>query len=48
MLGRLDTNHDGKISAAEFRNPEVAKFNKVDANHDGIVSVQELQSAGAR
>ena len=47
MLARLDANHDGKISAAEFRDPELAKFNKIDTNHDGVVSVQELQAAAA-
>jgi len=48
MIARLDSNHDGKISAAEFRAPELAKFNRVDANHDGIVTPQEIQAANGQ
>ena len=42
MVQQLDTNHDGKISAAEFRAPQLAEFNRLDANHDGVVSPAEL------
>jgi len=48
LLQRLDTNHDGKISAAEFRAPEIAKFDKADINHDGIVTPAEAQAAGKK
>jgi Ca2+-binding EF-hand superfamily protein len=46
LLQGLDANHDGKISADEFRAPQLAKFNRVDANHDGVATVQEQQAAG--
>ena len=45
IVQRLDANHDGRISTAEFRDPEVAKFKRVDANHDGIATPQEVQAA---
>ena len=48
MIQALDENHDGKISADEFRAPEIAKFNKVDANHDGIVTPDEARLPPAR
>src|SRR6476661_1726117 len=47
-FNKLDTNKDGKISADEFRAPEIAKFSKVDANHDGIVTPAEVQAAAGR
>lgn len=34
-LQRLDRNHDGAVSLAEFR--------ALDANHDGVVSAAELR-----
>ena len=40
-LAGLDTNQDGKVSADEFRAPQVAKFDKADANHDGMVTPDE-------
>jgi hypothetical protein len=41
MLARLDTNKDGKVSAAENRAPAVAQFDRADANKDGMLSVDE-------
>ena len=40
-LNRLDTNKDGKISAAESRAPAEAQFARLDTNKDGILSVEE-------
>jgi Ca2+-binding EF-hand superfamily protein len=45
MLQRFDANHDGKVTADEFRTPEIAKFNRVDANHDGVVTPEEMKAA---
>jgi hypothetical protein len=45
MVARYDANHDGRISADEWRNPELAKFNRVDANHDGVVTPAEQAAA---
>jgi Ca2+-binding EF-hand superfamily protein len=45
MIARIDANHDGRISADEWRNPELAKFNRVDANHDGVVTPAEQAAA---
>jgi lipopolysaccharide biosynthesis regulator YciM len=48
LLQGLDANHDGKVSADEFRAPQLAKFNRVDANHDGVVSPEEQRAASGK
>ena len=45
-LSRLDTNKDGKISAAENRAVATGQFDKADTNKDGSLSVAERQKAG--
>ena len=40
----MDTNHDGKISAAEHAAGAKAMFEKMDANKDGFVTLQEMQN----
>jgi Ca2+-binding EF-hand superfamily protein len=45
MITQYDSNKDGKISAAEYRAPPLANFDKADANHDGILTAQELAAA---
>lgn len=47
-LARLDTNKDGKISAAENRAPAVARFDRLDTNKDGTLSAQEQQARPRR
>jgi Ca2+-binding EF-hand superfamily protein len=47
MISKLDTNKDGKISAAENRAPAAAQFDRADTNKDGTLSVDE-QKARAR
>lgn len=47
-LNRLDTNKDGKISAAENRAPAEAQFAKLDTNKDGVLSVEEQRGAKRR
>jgi hypothetical protein len=44
MLTKLDTNKDGKISAAENRTPAVAQFDRADTNKDGTLSVDEQKA----
>jgi Ca2+-binding EF-hand superfamily protein len=40
----MDTDHDGKISAAEHAAGAAAMFNMLDGNHDGKVTADEMQS----
>lgn len=47
-LARLDTNKDGKISAAENRAPAAAQFDRLDTNKDGTLSAQEQQARQRR
>lgn len=41
---RLDTNHDGKLSEAEFAAPGGKIFARLDRNHDGVLTRDELTS----
>ena len=45
---KLDTDHDGRISALEANaNPKVAaRFLEADKNHDGYLSPEEFRSLG--
>ncbi len=47
MVGRLDTDGDGKISAAEFSAHEMPGFDKIDTNKDGSLSAEERAAAKA-
>jgi Ca2+-binding EF-hand superfamily protein len=56
MLGKMDTNHDGKISLEEWKasprgqkDPTRAeeKFKKLDSNNDGFISLDELKTFSA-
>ena len=38
----MDTNHDGRISAAEYAAWAKAQFAEMDANHDGFVTQDEM------
>jgi Ca2+-binding EF-hand superfamily protein len=40
----MDTNKDGKISAAEYKGPK-ARFARIDANHDGAITRAEGRRA---
>ena len=48
VIARLDSNHDGKISAEEYRAPQAARFARIDTNHDGVVSPAELKASGGK
>lgn len=45
MLERLDTNHDGKISPAEWQTATDQRFAKTDTNGDGFVTPAEMTAA---
>lgn len=44
MLGSFDTNHDGRISEAEFVGGPTLAFDMADTNHDGQVTEAELEA----
>ncbi len=46
---KLDTDHDGRISALEANaNPKVAaRFLDADKNHDGYLSLEEFRTLGS-
>jgi len=48
MIGRLDSNGDGKISKSEARGPLAENFDRFDTNNDGFISKSELEEAGKR
>jgi Ca2+-binding EF-hand superfamily protein len=45
MLGRMDTDKDGRITKAEFTVGEDKLFQKLDANGDGVITQDEMQAA---
>jgi Ca2+-binding EF-hand superfamily protein len=42
LINRFDSNHDGRISRAEFVDGPTLLFDRADANHDGQLSKDEL------
>lgn len=48
MMERLDTDHDGKISSAEWQVATDARFKATDANGDGFVSPDEMKAAAQK
>ena len=42
-FGRLDLNHDGRITPGEWRRKPKA-FDRIDANHDGAVTLDEFRA----
>lgn len=47
QFSAMDTDHDGKVSAAEHAAGAKAMFEKMDANHDGKVTAAEMTAAHA-
>ena len=45
MLHGADTNHDGKITHAEYDASVKARFDAMDTNHDGQISPEERKAA---
>jgi len=44
MMERLDTDHDGKISDAEWKAATDKRFDSADTNKDGFVTEAELKA----
>jgi Ca2+-binding EF-hand superfamily protein len=42
MLDKADTDHDGRITRAEFITARRAMFDRLDRNHDGVVSKDDF------
>ena len=42
MMAEMDTDHDGKVTRAEFATAPTLLFDRADANHDGFVDKAEL------
>lgn len=38
LLERADTDHDGRVSLAEFQAARLASFDRLDRNGDGVIS----------
>jgi Ca2+-binding EF-hand superfamily protein len=47
IFNALDTDHDGKITAAEADKLRNDSFDKADANHDGTLTPEEIEAARA-
>lgn len=47
-LRRFDTDHDGRVSEAEFVNASMTLFDEADANHDGVLTREEARGLAAR
>ncbi|HEV2560820.1 MAG TPA: hypothetical protein VGT78_01650 [Rhizomicrobium sp.] len=43
-FGKLDADHNGKLSQAEFTAPAQKIFARLDRNNDGVITADELQS----
>lgn len=47
-IAALDKNKDGRVTADEFRAPQMAVFDRLDTNKDGSLSLAERQAARAQ
>lgn len=47
FFDKLDTNHDGVVSRAEYQAWVDGRFDKLDTNGDGAVDAQEIASSPA-
>ncbi len=45
MMARMDSNHDGVLTAAEHAAAAQAMFTRMDSNHDGKVTSAEMEAA---
>ena len=46
LIAKLDLNHDGVISAVEYRAGKLGYFDQIDTDKNGVVSVAEMKAAG--
>jgi Ca2+-binding EF-hand superfamily protein len=47
MFDRMDADHDGKVTKAEFQAAGDKMFQRMDKNSDGIIEKDEMQPHGA-
>lgn len=47
FFDRIDADHDGKISRAEYQAWVDGRFDRLDANHDGSVDAKEIAASPA-
>jgi Ca2+-binding EF-hand superfamily protein len=47
-IAKIDTNGDGKLTAAEHASGSKAMFAKMDADHDGKLTAQEMSAGHER
>lgn len=47
FFDRIDTNHDGVVSRAEYQAWVDSRFAKLDTSGDGVVTAQEIESSPA-
>ena len=45
FFDKIDSNHDGVISRAEYQAWIDGRFDRLDANHDGVVDAAEVASS---
>jgi Ca2+-binding EF-hand superfamily protein len=43
MFKRLDKDHDGKLTLAEFAAPPIKMFDRLDRNRDGVITADEMK-----
>jgi Ca2+-binding EF-hand superfamily protein len=47
IFAAMDTDHDGKVTAAEAEKLRGDRFDQADANHDGTLTAEEMEAARA-
>jgi len=45
IMGVMDPDHDGKVTAAEATAMQNTAFERMDANHDGTITPEEMAAA---
>jgi Ca2+-binding EF-hand superfamily protein len=45
VFQRLDRDHDGKLSLADFASSQEKLFTRLDKNNDGVITQDELTSS---
>lgn len=48
LMSEADTNHDGRISRAEFNATPTPLFDQADRDHNGVLDPLELTALGAK
>ena len=48
ILAEADTDHDGRVTRAEYQAARAARFARLDRNHDGYVDADDLPRLARR